>query len=116
MADSAAFETIRVTPVTPMVGAEIAGVDLKKPLTDAAVCEIHAALMAHGVVFFRDQPIDPAQTPGRGFARNAGADHRKRKVALPQTLPDEARKRLLRRQSIPGREAVAEKEDGFRLL
>lgn len=43
------------------VGAEIHGVNLSEPLDDAEVDAIRAALAAHGVVFFRDQWLTPAQ-------------------------------------------------------
>ena len=56
----ATFKTITVTPLTPHVGAEIGGIDLTRELNAAHVAEIRAALLAHGVVFFREQPIDIA--------------------------------------------------------
>lgn len=52
--------TITVTPLTPRIGAEIAGIDLGRPLAPAAVQAIHEALIRHLVVFFRDQDIDHA--------------------------------------------------------
>ena len=48
--------TIKVTPVTPAIGAEISGVDLAD-LDETAFRAIREALMAHGVIFFRDQDI-----------------------------------------------------------
>ncbi len=48
--------TLTVRPVTPVIGAEIAGVDLGD-LDEAGFRTIHEALMAHGVIFFRDQDI-----------------------------------------------------------
>ena len=61
---------IDVRPVTGNVGAEIHGVDLRGDLDDGTVRQIRQALVAHGVVFFRDQPID-AQRYVR-FARAFG--------------------------------------------
>ena len=49
------YERINVTPVSPVIGAEIAGVDLSEPLGNQVFQEIHDALMAHQVIFFRDQ-------------------------------------------------------------
>ncbi|MBL7498881.1 TauD/TfdA family dioxygenase [Frankia sp. CNm7] len=43
------------------IGAEIFGVDLRAPLEPAVVAEIRAALLKWKVVFFRDQPLTPAQ-------------------------------------------------------
>jgi len=43
------------TPTGPLLGAEISGVDLKAPLSQAQVSAIRAALLKHKVLFFRDQ-------------------------------------------------------------
>ena len=48
--------TVAVRPLTPVIGAEIAGVDLGD-LDDDGFRAIHEALLTHGVVFFRDQDI-----------------------------------------------------------
>ena len=53
--------TIRVEPVTATIGATISGVDLRRPLSDEQRTAIEQALVEHGVVFFRDQDIDPDQ-------------------------------------------------------
>jgi taurine dioxygenase len=55
---AAAYQTITVTPLTPHVGAEIGGIDLIRELSATQIAEIRAALVEHGVVFFREQPID----------------------------------------------------------
>ena len=52
-----AYETITVTQLSPNVGAEIGNIDLTKPLTPIQVKEVRAAITAHGVIFFREQPI-----------------------------------------------------------
>jgi len=46
-----------VTPTGPLLGAEIAGIDLTMPLSEAEVAAVRAALLAHKVLFFRDQDI-----------------------------------------------------------
>ncbi len=46
-----------VQRMTPAIGAEIEGIDLADPLSDAAFQAIHAALLEHQVIFFRDQDI-----------------------------------------------------------
>jgi taurine dioxygenase len=51
---------IEAFPLTPTIGAVIAGVDLAQPLTNAQVDGLHEALIAHQVIFFRDQRLDPA--------------------------------------------------------
>jgi len=52
---------VQVRPVTPVIGAEIAGVDLTLPLTDAEFADIHRALLDWKVLFFRDQRISDEQ-------------------------------------------------------
>ncbi|WP_327140629.1 TauD/TfdA dioxygenase family protein [Nocardia sp. NBC_01327] len=43
------------------IGAELSGVDLTAELADEVVAEIRQALHEYKVVFFRDQPMTPAQ-------------------------------------------------------
>ena len=64
------FARLKVAPLTPSIGAEISGIDLSHEQDDAVIAEIRAALLAHKVVFFRDQPITPAQHIA--FARRFG--------------------------------------------
>ncbi|HYW04052.1 MAG TPA: TauD/TfdA family dioxygenase [Gammaproteobacteria bacterium] len=52
---------ISVDPLTPRIGAEISGVDLTRPLSDAQVDGIRRAWLKHQVVFFRDQPMEVEQ-------------------------------------------------------
>jgi taurine dioxygenase len=62
--------TIDVRPVSANVGAEICGIDLAQPLSDQTYREIRTALTEHGVIFFRDQGITPAQHAA--FAQHFG--------------------------------------------
>src|ERR1700692_178130 len=50
-----------VNQLDPTIGAEIAGVDLRYPLTVAQRDHIKALLLKHRVLFFRDQPISGEQ-------------------------------------------------------
>ena len=59
-----------VRPVAGALGAEIAGVDLAKDLTDEVVAAIRSAWLEHLVIFFRDQPLSPADF--LAFARRFG--------------------------------------------
>ena len=52
-----AYETITVTQVTPAIGGEVSGLDLTKPLPEAQVAELKAAMADRLVLFFRDQPL-----------------------------------------------------------
>ena len=47
---------LAIEPLTPFIGAEITGVDLRS-VTEQQVAEIRAALLTHQVVFFRDQTL-----------------------------------------------------------
>jgi len=66
-----AYQTIEVKKLTPVIGAEIHGVDLAQPLGNQQFQEIHDALMENLVIFFRDQKISIAQHKdfGRKFGR-----------------------------------------------
>jgi len=61
---------IRVEPIAGALGAEVSGVDLREPLSDATFKEIETAWLEHQVLFFRDQPIDQQQH--NAFARRFG--------------------------------------------
>ena len=50
--------SVRVERLAGQVGAEIGGVNTGEQLDDATVAEIRRALLAHRVVFFRDQSLD----------------------------------------------------------
>jgi taurine dioxygenase len=51
------YESIEVTPLTPVIGGEIAGIDLTQPLSNQQVEDLHQALNDRLVIFFRDQRI-----------------------------------------------------------
>jgi taurine dioxygenase len=59
-----------VRPLSPAIGAELHGVDLRAELSDAVIGDIRAALLEHKVVFFRDQDITAQQHIA--FARRFG--------------------------------------------
>ncbi len=61
---------LQVIPMSPVVGAEIRGVDLAHPIDDAAFAAIHRAWLDHGVLLFRDQRLTPAQEVA--FSRRFG--------------------------------------------
>ena len=67
------YEAIKVRRLTPLIGAEISGVDLSGPLGNQAFDEIHRALMEHLVIFFRDQTLSPEQH--LAFGRRFGELH-----------------------------------------
>jgi taurine dioxygenase len=56
-----ALSLIEVRPLTPTIGAEIDGVDLRLPLDGETLGEIRAALLDWKVLFFRNQDITTEQ-------------------------------------------------------
>ncbi len=61
--------TLRVEPVSPVIGAEVSGVDLTTPLDDATLDALQQALARYLVLFFRDQELtlDQHEAVGRRF-------------------------------------------------
>ncbi len=59
-----------IRPLSPLIGAEIAGLDLSRPLGEPVVGAVRQALNHHHVVFFRDQQLTPGQQAD--FARQFG--------------------------------------------
>lgn len=57
-------------PLTPVIGAEISGIDLRQPLSLDSVQWLTDQLVRYKVIFFRDQDIDPQQH--LDFAREFG--------------------------------------------
>jgi taurine dioxygenase len=48
---------LHITRLQPAIGAEITGIDLTREIPSAAARDIRDALLAHGVIFFRNQAI-----------------------------------------------------------
>jgi alpha-ketoglutarate-dependent taurine dioxygenase len=59
-----------IRPLSPIIGAELHGIDLSRPLGPELVAGVREALNAHHVVFFRDQHLSPTQQAE--FARQFG--------------------------------------------
>jgi taurine dioxygenase len=51
------YDAISVTPASPHIGAEIGGIDLTRPLSEAQIAQLRAAFTQYQVLFFRDQQI-----------------------------------------------------------
>ena len=67
------YRQIRVEPLAGVIGAEVSGLDLRKPLDAEAIDEIRRAWLAHQVLFFRDQPLTIDEH--KAFARRFGELH-----------------------------------------
>ncbi len=55
--DAARSQGVLISPSTPMLGAEISGLDLDRPLSSQEADLLRAAWLRFKVVFFRDQDI-----------------------------------------------------------
>jgi taurine dioxygenase len=64
------MDGLSLTPLTPAIGAEVAGVDLAQPLSPADKTALRQALLDWKVLFFRDQDITTEQH--LAFGRNFG--------------------------------------------
>jgi taurine dioxygenase len=89
----APYETIGVDKLTPIIGAEVTGVDIGKLVTDEPASnqqmdEIHRALAENLVIFFRDQHITPKQH--LAFGRKFGELH------IHPAAPDDGDPALMR--------------------
>jgi taurine dioxygenase len=64
------WEHFDASPMGATIGAVITGVDLTTDLPEAVIAELRRALLDYKVLFFRDQPLAPAQHVA--FARRFG--------------------------------------------
>jgi taurine dioxygenase len=78
------YETIHVKKSTPMIGAEVLGIDLLARLSNRQVQDLHNAFTENLVIFFRDQKMDHQQQ--KDFARRFGQLHTH--PAAPQVNPE----------------------------
>ncbi|NNL87065.1 MAG: taurine dioxygenase [Myxococcales bacterium] len=83
---STSFTSFEARPATPVIGAEIAGIDLSKPLGEAQVSDLRDALLAYQVLFFRDQHLDRDQHKALG--RHFGTLHCHPAIPGPEGHPE----------------------------
>ncbi len=67
------YPTLSAAPLTPVIGAEIAGVDLSQPLETAQLADVRQAFADHKVLVFRDQVLD--REAHKRFGRHFGDLH-----------------------------------------
>ena len=65
--------SLRFEPLSPIIGAQVQGIDLGAPMTEATFDALHEGWMRHHVLFFRDQPLDIEQL--KAFGRRFGELH-----------------------------------------
>ncbi len=99
------FKSIGVMPLTPVIGAEIEGVDLSRELSPEQLAEIRRASLDHHVLVFRDQSLSAEDH--KRFARHFGRLHVHPYHATGVT-PDHAR---AKGEAIPDPEILVVKAD-----
>ena len=67
------YKKIEVDPLSPIIGAEVSGIDISKPLDEDVLEEINKALLGHQVIFFRDQKMSFERH--KAFGLNFGSLH-----------------------------------------
>jgi len=53
--------TLQIRRLSHALGAEIGGIDIRKPLDDKTFSEIHTTFLEHHILLFRGQPLTRAQ-------------------------------------------------------
>ena len=78
------YEAITVDKLTPIIGSEIGGVDLRAP-SNRQMDEIHRALAENLVIFFRDQHLSDVEHLdfGRRFGELHSIPQRRTRLAIP---------------------------------
>jgi taurine dioxygenase len=105
------YAGLTVTPVSTVLGAEISGLDLRRPLAPEVVATIRAALLRHKVVFFRDQDISHEDHVrfGRYFGELEGHPVTSHVPGFPEILHIEAADGMKLREEIVPLVRVANK-------
>lgn len=80
------FESFVANPTTPVIGAEIRGIDLGSGLTDQQAQDVHDALLEYQVLFFRDQHMNMDQHKALG--RHFGTLHCHPAIPGPEGHPE----------------------------
>ncbi len=77
---------LEIRPLTPVLGAEIHGVDLGSPMSDSTFGQIEKAFLDHMVLVFRGQDITPEQH--LDFGRKFGEVYCPAMSAFPPDYPE----------------------------
>src|SRR5580658_9563190 len=79
--------TLTLAPLNPVIGAEVGGIDLSRPLDDAQFAEVREAFNTHHVLIFRDQHL--TREDHKRFGRMFGPLH-VHPYHVKDTLPEHA--------------------------
>jgi len=81
-------KTLALKPLNPVIGAEVEGVDLSHPLSEAQFAEIESAFNTHHVLIFRNQRL--GREDHKRFGRRFGRLH-VHPYHVKASLPEHAR-------------------------
>ena len=81
--------TITIDPLTPVIGAEIGGIDLSKPIGPEQEAELRAAQAAYHVLVFRDQKL--SNEDHKRFGRMWGTRLHVHPYHVAKVIPEHAR-------------------------
>jgi len=91
-----------ISPLTPSIGAEISGIDLREPVDDATLAALRRTLLDWKVLFFRDQEISRARHIA--FARRFGS--LEIHPLTPKEQPDPEVLRIVHNEDFKGSENI----------
>jgi taurine dioxygenase len=74
---------LEVNPLNDVIGAEVSGVDLRRPVDDRTREELNALFVRHAVLVFRDQPMTPPEFMSAASLFGELMDQQIRKFVLP---------------------------------
>ena len=57
--------TLAIRPLSEALGAEVAGLDLARPLAEDEAAAVREAFLAHHLLCFRSRPLAAADFPAR---------------------------------------------------
>lgn len=80
------YQSFEATAVTPVLGAELTGIDLSARLSDQQIQDLHDALLQYQVIFFRDQHMSLEQHKNLG--RYFGTLHSHPSIPGPEGHPE----------------------------
>jgi taurine dioxygenase len=80
------YQSFEATPLTPVLGAELEGIDLGGPLSEQQIKDLHDALLQYQVIFFRDQHMSFEQHKNLG--RCFGTLHCHPSIPGPEGHPE----------------------------
>ncbi|BBK36750.1 alpha-ketoglutarate-dependent 2,4-dichlorophenoxyacetate dioxygenase [Allostella sp. ATCC 35155] len=80
--------SVRIRPLTPHIGGEVEGIDMRRPLTPDDVAAVEAGMDRHAVLVFHDQDVSDEQQVA--FSRNFGEIE----LALGSNVTTDAERRL----------------------